>query len=298
MFYSNLVKGLKRFCKGGFNKINLLVHTVLVIVVIGSIIFGPLESFGIMEYTMKDIIIDEEGFKGYTIIAETDEIAIENVSIAANFVERVFIIENPKKVTISGITSPQDSTIRTLVLLDYRRDLEKVEITIKDSKIYTYDKEMIDFLVMISETTKIYNLVIRIINSTIIGDVMVFTNLNKMNVYVEIIDSEIQSNIILSCNVSALFYGPFTVKYTIRNSTISSPNAPEKSVYYDYEYGEFVAVEWYPMQPVLPRRILKNEYDERSALVITLTTIFLTSLGIYIEHVYRKKEKIEEILGE
>ena len=298
MFYSNLVKGLKRFCKRRLNKISLFVHTVLVIVVISSFIFGSLERFGITEYTMRDIIIDEEGFEGHTIIAETDEITIENVSIIANFVERVFIIENPKKVIISKITSSQDSTIRTLVLLDYRRDVERVEITIKDSKIYTYDKEMIDFLVMISETTKIYNLVIRIINSTIIGDVMIFTNLNKMNVYVEIIDSKIQSNIILSCNVSALFYGPFTVKYMIKNSTISSPNAPKKSIYYDYEYGEFVAVEWYPMQPVLPRRILENEYDERSALVITLTIIFLTSLGIYIEHVYRKKEKIEEILGE
>jgi len=296
MSYSNSVKGSKRFSK--FSKIKLFAYGIFVIALTSTIIFGSFETFGATEYFMKDVIIDEEGFKGYTIIAEKDEVVIENVSIVAKFVERVFIIENPKKITISGVVSSQDSTVRNLILLDYRREVESVEITIKDSKIYTYDKEMIDFLVMISEYTKVYKLIIRIINSTIVGDVMIFTSLNKMDVNVEIINSEVRSNIIPSCNVSALFYRPFSVKYTIRNSTISSPNAPEKSVYYDYEYGEFVAVEWYPLTTILPRRILENEYDKRSALIITLTTIFLTSLGVYIEHVYRKKEKIEEILGE
>ena|GEM_PF-2131362 len=274
MFSMNSPQGLK---KSSFK---------FIVIVLIAILFTLLKSIDILSAMT---IYEDVEYTGRAIPIIVDRISIENLTVSSDG-EVVFDIRPPENVSfvvfiVKGVRFlKQDATIIDFIRITPTKALEHVKIEIYGLDMP--DKAFIRNLICINGIVP--NLEVIILNSTVNIDNIVYYEPSK-DYYQRYLVLRMYSTSVRSStktSLDMLFYSTQKVfmSYFISNSNV---------------LGEYYASKQGTLEMVsVHRRELLNKDNMFDAVGISLTTIILVSLGIYIEHRIRKQEKIEEIFEE
>jgi len=257
-----------------------------IVIVLIAILFTLLKSIDILSAMT---IYEDVEYTGRAIPIIVDRISIENLTVSSDG-EVVFDIRPPENVSfvvfiVKGVRFlKQDATIIDFIRITPTKALEHVKIEIYGLDMP--DKAFIRNLICINGIVP--NLEVIILNSTVNIDNIVYYEPSK-DYYQRYLVLRMYSTSVRSStktSLDMLFYSTQKVfmSYFISNSNV---------------LGEYYASKQGTLEMVsVHRRELLNKDNMFDAVGISLTTIILVSLGIYIEHRIRKQEKIEEIFEE